>query len=213
MKKYITSDDRERIINKLVDDKFNSTIKELKVSVGVALQNALIELLPDYIKEYVLPTSDDIIKSYFNCYNGCNVYAWYSNSFFLSKARSAEDRVNIATLINYLKQLNSLCFSFERHIPFIGQQNSIFLDAFLSSEDVREVFYKYCDILLSKQTLYNKLDCLLKSKRFTAEMLKNEFPEAFKVYSNLPNGQPYSAYDNLCDNVENVRAILNSNKK
>lgn len=33
MKKYITSDDRERIINKLVDDKFNSTIKELKVSV------------------------------------------------------------------------------------------------------------------------------------------------------------------------------------
>ena len=71
-------------------------------------------------------------------------------------------------------------------------------------------FFKYNE---EKYLLNRKLECLFSSKRFYPNTLKNEFPEAYQVWMQISypeiNTTPTS---NGCDAVENVRAMLNSNK-
>lgn len=59
-------------------------------------------------------------------------------------------------------------------------------------------------------TLYNKLKCAI-SKVKSLKALKGEFPEAYEAYQRV-KGKP-SEQAQPCDEIENVRALLNRGKK
>lgn len=212
MKKYITGEDRENIVNKLVDDKYKAVIKELNEAVGNALHDALVDMLPEYIREYLDIADINEVRSYFKVYNSCNAYRWYSSENFMKFCKTIEDRTNAARLMNYLNKLNNVHFSFEHHVPYGGPYQLMFIEAFICNENLRETFYKYAEKVVEQNELREKIDCLLRSKRFTVELLKNEFPEAFKAYTSIDPNKAKYVESNMCDNVENVRAILNSKK-
>lgn len=69
-------------------------------------------------------------------------------------------------------------------------------------------------IFLDKElkTLENKLSCLLYHVN-TIKQLKDQFPEAYKIFLEL-NNEVEDNSDNLCDSFENIRASLSKfNKK
>ena len=63
-------------------------------------------------------------------------------------------------------------------------------------------------ILSEKQSeTKKKLKCLFDSVKWTPTKLKSEFPEAYEVYIKMgPENSDRTI--NLCDSVENIRAIL-----
>lgn len=63
-------------------------------------------------------------------------------------------------------------------------------------------------ILSEKQSeTKKKLKCLFDSVKWTPTKLKSEFPEAYEVYIKM-EAENSDGTINLCDSVENIRAIL-----
>ena len=63
-------------------------------------------------------------------------------------------------------------------------------------------------VLSEKQSeTKKKLKCLFDSVKWTPTKLKNEFPEAYEVYIKM-RAENSDGTINLCDSVENIRAIL-----
>ena len=59
----------------------------------------------------------------------------------------------------------------------------------------------------------------MQTKRFTEKTLKQEFPEAYQVYLDITTSDiydsakvPNGATTTLCDNIENIRAQLKTNR-
>ena len=61
------------------------------------------------------------------------------------------------------------------------------------------------------KTLENKLSCLLYHVN-TTKQLKDQFPEAYKIFLELSNGIENDS-SNLCDSFENIRASLSKFNK
>lgn len=80
------------------------------------------------------------------------------------------------------------------------------------NKEVQDLCEKSINLKKELDTLEKKLSCLLYNIN-TTKQLKDQFPEAYKIFLEL-NGKIDVTSDNLCDSFENVRASLSKfNKK
>ncbi len=74
----------------------------------------------------------------------------------------------------------------------------------------------FCKKLISLdkeiKSIKNKLSCLLDHIN-TTKQLKDQFPEAYKIFLKLNGEVEGDNSDNLCDSFENVRAALSKFNK
>lgn len=78
---------------------------------------------------------------------------------------------------------------------------------------------KYFKLEMDRYFMEKRLKCIMQTQRFTPKTLKQDFPEAYKVYLDITTSdaydsakEPNGATATLCDSIENVRAQLKLNR-
>lgn len=84
---------------------------------------------------------------------------------------------------------------------------------------IHELIRKYYKLEMDRYFMEKRVKCIMQTKRFTDKTLKQEFPEAYKVYLDITTSDiydnakvPNGATATLCDSIENVRAQLKLNR-
>ena len=80
------------------------------------------------------------------------------------------------------------------------------------NKEIQDFYKKLISLDKEMKSIKNKLSCLLDHIN-TTKQLKDQFPEAYKIFLKLNNEVESDNSDNLCDSFENVRAALSKFNK
>lgn len=80
------------------------------------------------------------------------------------------------------------------------------------NKEIQDFCKKLISLDKEMKSIKNKLSCLLDHIN-TTKQLKDQFPEAYKIFLKLNNEVESDNSDNLCDSFENVRAALSKFNK
>ena len=80
------------------------------------------------------------------------------------------------------------------------------------NKEIQDFFKKLISLDKEIKSIKNKLSCLLDHIN-TTKQLKDQFPEAYKIFLKLNGEVESDNSDNLCDSFENVRAALSKFNK
>lgn len=199
---YLRREEKEMLQKTLIDNKFGKELNDLTEKCRKEIIRVFNELLPsEEVKRlfkampgmFVTSTSlsliynDDIFKNFFDKdlrkkYFNAGSKEW--SSIYLNQSRKILFNEEIKKLFNQKmatkpEELETL--------------KTLLSDYVILSEKRRET--------------KNKLKCLFDSVKWTPTKLKSEFPEAYEVYIKMGAENSDGAI-NLCDSVENIRAIL-----
>lgn len=199
---YLRREEKEMLQKTLIDNKFGKELNDLTEKCRKEIIRVFNELLPsEEVKRlfkampgmFVTSTSlsltynDDIFKNFFDKdlrkkYFNVGYKEW--SSIYLNQSRKILFNEEIKKLFNQKmatkpEELETL--------------KTLLSDYVILSEKSRET--------------KNKLKCLFDSVKWTPTKLKSEFPEAYEVYIKMGAENSDGAI-NLCDSVENIRAIL-----
>lgn len=199
---YLRREEKEMLQKTLIDNKFGKELNDLTEKCRKEIIRVFNELLPsEEVKRlfkampgmFVTSTSlsltynDDIFKNFFDKdlrkkYFNVGYQEW--SSIYLNQSRKILFNEEIKKLFNQKmatkpEELETL--------------KTLLSDYVILSEKRRET--------------KNKLKCLFDSVKWTPTKLKSEFPEAYEVYIKMGAENSDGAI-NLCDSVENIRAIL-----
>ncbi len=193
----------------LVQNKFSSKIKEIETFLGNMISEKSMNKIPKPILTAWESTPEKERTKYFHTSSSVYISRYAQNLLKKTKQKFSDHPFTG----NYFSEgMNINCPTFisgnsggitESDLCNMMDSDSEFADKLVQ-------FFKYNE---EKYLLNRKLECLFSSKRFYPNTLKNEFPEAYQVWMQISypeiNTTPTS---NGCDAVENVRAMLNSNK-
>lgn len=109
------------------------------------------------------------------------------------------------------KEWSSIYLNQSRKILFNEEIKKLFNQKMATKpeelETLKTLLSDYVILSEKRRETKNKLKCLFDSVKWTPTKLKSEFPEAYEVYIKMGAENSDGAI-NLCDSVENIRAIL-----
>lgn len=198
---YLRSREKEMLQKTLIENKFGKELNDLTEKCRKEIIRVFNELLPsEEVKSlfkampemFVTSTSlsltynDDIFKNFFDK----DLRMKYFN-------------------VGY-KEWNTIYLESKR-ILFNKEIKKLFNEKMATKpEELKTLKTLLTDyvILSEKQSeTKKKLKCLFDSVKWTPTKLKSEFPEAYEVYIKM-EAENSDGTINLCDSVENIRAIL-----
>lgn len=199
---YLRREEKEMLQKTLIDNKFGKDLNDLTEKCRKEIIRVFNELLPsEEVKRlfkampgmFVTSTSlsltynDDIFKNFFDK----DLRKKYFN-------------------VGY-KEWSSIYLNQSRKILFNEEIKKLFNQKMATKpeelETLKTLLSDYVILSEKRRETKNKLKCLFDSVKWTPTKLKSEFPEAYEVYIKMGAENSDGAI-NLCDSVENIRAIL-----
>lgn len=193
----------------LVQNKFSAKIKEIENTLGKMIFEKRMNAIPKHILTAWESSSEKERTEYFHTVSSTYISRYDQNLLKKVKAKFCE----YSFTGNYFSEgMNINCPPYiSPHSGGIGESelcNMMDNDPEFAKKLMQ--FFKYHE---EKYLLNKKLECLFSSKRFYPNTLKNDFPEAYQIWMQLSYPEVEATQStNGCDAVENVRAMLNSNK-
>lgn len=182
MSKRLNNSERHTILSELINV-YDAKNKKIKEKISDELIRLNHENLPDVIKNIIGTEHEKYLK--------------YMTSIYLYDLKIK----NLTNTTLYLKR------------PVVGKNdadNGIynFISKTQDISQLRKLLDELSDGMTERYNMYNDIQKCLYSIR-TPNVLKNEFPEAYKIYC-----EKFSdvVAQNSCDSIEKIRAKLNSNK-
>lgn len=198
---YLRSREKEMLQKTLIKNKFGKELNDLTEKCRKEIIRVFNELLPsEEVKSlfkampemFVTSTSlsltynDDIFKNFFDKY----LRKKYFN-------------------VGY-KEWNTIYLESKR-ILFNKEIKKLFNEKMATKpeelETLKTLLTDYVILSEKQSETKKKLKCLFDSVKWTPTKLKSEFPEAYEVYIKM-EAENSDGTINLCDSVENIRAIL-----
>lgn len=198
---YLRSREKEMLQKTLIENKFGKELNDLTEKCRKEIIRVFNELLPsEEVKSlfkampemFVTSTSlsltynDDIFKNFFDK----NLRMKYFN-------------------VGY-KEWNTIYLESKR-ILFNKEIKKLFNEKMATKpeelETLKTLLTDYVILSEKQSETKKKLKCLFDSVKWTPTKLKSEFPEAYEVYIKM-EAENSDGTINLCDSVENIRAIL-----
>lgn len=198
---YLRSREKEMLQKTLIENKFGKELNDLTEKCRKEIIRVFNELLPsEEVKSlfkampemFVTSTSlsltynDDIFKNFFDK----NLRMKYFN-------------------VGY-KEWNTIYLGSKR-ILFNKEIKKLFNEKMATKpeelETLKTLLTDYVILSEKQSETKKKLKCLFDSVKWTPTKLKSEFPEAYEVYIKM-EAENSDGTINLCDSVENIRAIL-----
>lgn len=199
---YLRSGEKEMLQKTLIENKFGKELNDLTEKCRKEIIRVFNELLPsEEVKSlfkampemFVTSTSlsltynDDIFKNFFDK----DLRKKYFN-------------------VGY-KEWNTIYLNGSRKILFNKEIKKLFNQKMATKpeelETLKTLLSDYVILSEKRSETKNKLKCLFNSVKWTPTKLKSEFPEAYEVYIKM-EAENSDGTINLCDSVENIRAIL-----
>lgn len=200
---YLRREEKEMLQKTLIDNKFGKELNDLTEKCRKEIIRVFNELLPsEEVKRlfkampgmFVTSTSlsltynDDIFKKFFDK----DLRKKYFN-------------------VGCYKEWTSIYLNQSRKILFNEEIKKLFNQKMTTKpeelETLKTLLSDYIILSEKRRETKNKLKCLFDSVKWTPTKLKSEFPEAYEVYIKMGAENSDGAI-NLCDSVENIRAIL-----
>lgn len=198
---YLRSGEKEMLQKTLIENKFRKELNDLTEKCQKEIIRVFNELLPsEEVKSlfkampemFVTSTSlsltynDDIFKNFFDKdlrkkYFNVGYKEW--NTIYLESKR-----------ILFNKEIKKL---FKEKMATKPEE----------LETLKTLLTDYVILSEKQSETKKKLKCLFDSVKWTPTKLKSEFPEAYEVYIKM-GAKNSDRTINLCDSVENIRAIL-----
>lgn len=198
---YLRSREKEMLQKTLIENKFGKELNDLTEKCRKEIIRVFNELLPsEEVKSlfkampemFVTSTSllltynDDIFKNFFDKdlrkkYFNVGYKEW--NTIYLESKR-----------ILFNKEIKKL---FNEKMATKPEE----------LETLKTLLTDYVILSEKQSETKKKLKCLFDSVKWTPTKLKSEFPEAYEVYIKM-GAENSDGTINLCDSVENIRAIL-----
>lgn len=198
---YLRSREKEMLQKTLIENKFGKELNDLTEKCRKEIIRVFNELLPsEEVKSlfkampemFVTSTSlsltynDDIFKNFFDKdlrkkYFNVGYKEW--NTIYLESKR-----------ILFNKEIRKL---FNEKMATKPEE----------LETLKTLLTDYVILSEKQSEIKKKLKCLFDSVKWTPTKLKSEFPEAYEVYIKM-EAENSDGTINLCDSVENIRAIL-----
>lgn len=198
---YLRSREKEMLQKNLIENKFRKELNDLTEKCRKEIIRVFNELLPsEEVKSlfkampemFVTSTSlsltynDDIFKNFFD-----------------------EDLRKKYFNVGY-KEWNTIYLGSKR-ILFNKEIKKLFNEKMATKpeelETLKTLLTDYVILSEKQSETKKKLKCLFDSVKWTPTKLKSEFPEAYEVYIKM-EAENSGGTINLCDSVENIRAIL-----
>lgn len=198
---YLRSGEKEMLQKTLIENKFRKELNDLTEKCRKEIIRVFNELLPsEEVKSlfkampemFVTSTSlsltynDDIFKNFFDK----DLRKKYFN-------------------VGY-KEWNIISLESKR-ILFNKEIKKLFNEKMATKpeelETLKTLLTDYVILSEKQSETKKKLKCLFDSVKWTPTKLKSEFPEAYEVYIKMGDENSDRTI-NLCDSVENIRAIL-----
>lgn len=198
---YLRSGEKEMLQKTLIENKFRKELNDLTEKCQKEIIRVFNELLPsEEVKSlfkampemFVTSTSlsltynDDIFKNFFDK----DLHKKYFN-------------------VGY-KEWNTIYLESKR-ILFNKEIKKLFNEKMATKpeelETLKILLTDYVILSEKQSETKKKLKCLFDSVKWTPTKLKSEFPEAYEVYIKM-EAENSDGTINLCDSVENIRAIL-----
>ena len=198
---YLRNREKEMLQKTLIENKFGKELNDLTEKCQKEIIRVFNELLPsEEVKSlfkampemFVTSTSlsltynDDIFKNFFDKdlrkkYFNVGYKEW--NTIYLGSKR-----------ILFNKEIKKL---FNEKMATKPEE----------LETLKTLLTDYVILSEKQSETKKKLKCLFDSVKWTPTKLKSEFPEAYEVYIKM-EAENSDGTINLCDSVENIRAIL-----
>lgn len=207
---YLRVGEKEALVKELIKRKYGKIVAEGAESLRNMILSVYDKVVPKELAEVFIKYPKHFTRS-----ESVNIYY---NKFF-NRMLTPELKKFLGNCydnryINLIKDNNKPSHLFNDYI-FEMYENWAAEYGYKSKEylELEKCFQMYISILKEKDELKKKLECVIEKEKWTPTKLKNEFPEAYKIYmENQTNGVDTGSSKNLCDSVENLRAIFNSNK-
>lgn len=212
MSKQISFSTLELVIKKLSGKKFDEKINEADKHLTEVMLKYIDSILPEKVKELFNKYDVDVLEKYMNITKNVYMYYWTLTTSSAPLLRMNFRDKSKDHFCKMLSTVNSFACSFGKYVPITNMSaNMMLTSAMEKNEDVLNAVYDLVELKYNKIQLEKKLECLFKSRRFYPNILKEEFPEAYEAYVKISPSDSYDKY-NTCDSIENVRAVLQSNK-
>lgn len=194
----------------LVQNKFSAKIKKVGDELGKAISEKKMASIPKHILDSWEATPEKERSKYFHT-SGSAYISRYAQ-ILVKKIRKMFPEYPHNSNNYFSEGMNINC-------PIYicsnsgGIAESDLCQMMDNDQEFANLVQQFCKLNEEKYILNKKLECLFSSKRFYPNTLKNDFPEAYQVWMQISYPEVQATQSiNGCDAVENVRAMLNSNK-
>lgn len=220
MSSQISTFKLDAIRKSLVTTSFGEKKEENIKTIGKLIYDAVVQTIPEHIMTMFTKEESDYIN-----YDPKSLYSRGKPKYFIATSHiswwSSHDVVNLVLTqmsndginIGSSRIINSIHIDFPSPLPVEDKHiNSVVMDEVKKKGALYEAIKEY--IIRDKEiiTLDNKIKCLFSSKRFYPGTLKNDFPEAYEVYTKMFKEHNSKQEPSTCDSIESIRATLLSNK-
>lgn len=198
---YLRSREKEMLQKTLIENKFGKELNDLTEKCRKEIIRVFNELLPsEEVKSLfkVMPEMFVTSTSLSLTYND-DIFG----NFFDKDLRKKYFNVGY-------KEWNTIYLESKR-ILFNKEIKKLFNEKMATKpeelETLKTLLTDYVILSEKQSETKKKLKCLFDSVKWTPTKLKSEFPEAYEVYIKM-EAENSDGTINLCDSVENIRAIL-----
>ena len=137
----------------------------------------------------------------------------------LPRAPQASHTSSLPTPAEWGSRTHHLDINFHESLPLDKEEVYTLLKSIPKENYIHELMCKYFKLEMDRYFMEKRLKCIMQTQRFTPKTLKQDFPEAYKVYLDITTSdaydsakEPNGATATLCDSIENVRAQLKLNR-
>lgn len=195
MATYIKKSELERVAIVLANNKYKEKLEAIDKELGEKVCKALEDEVGPEIVGKLSVLSPEKAKYLFRL----------NNTYYLS-VQSNSLYVKYRDIASYVEPT--------LHLPRTTFTSALTTkELFDRSPEIETLTVKRAQLNRDRRHLRSQLQCVLTSRRFTANQLKAEFPEAYKVCCDVIGLKVEEATSSTsCDSIENVRAKLLSGK-
>lgn len=198
---YLRSREKEMLQKTLIENKFGKELNDLTEKCRKEIIRVFNELLPsEEVKSLFKAMPEMFVTS-------TSLSLTYNDDIF--KNFFAKDLRMKYFNVGY-KEWNTIYLESKR-ILFNKEIKKLFNEKMATKpeelETLKTLLTDYVILSEKQSETKKKLKCLFDSVKWTPTKLKSEFPEAYEVYIKM-EAENSDGTINLCDSVENIRAIL-----
>lgn len=199
---YLRSGEKEMLQKTLIENKFGKELNDLTEKCRKEIIRVFNELLPSEEVKGLFKTMPEMFVT------SISLSLTYNDDIF--KDFFDKDIRKKYFNVGY-KEWNTIYLLNSRRILFNKEIKKLFNAKMATKpeelETLKTLLTDYVILSEKRSETKKKLKCLFDSVKWTPTKLKSEFPEAYEVYVKMNNENP-DGVNNLCDSVENIRAIL-----
>lgn len=199
---YLRSGEKEMLQKTLIENKFGKELNDLTEKCRKEIIRVFNELLPSEEVKGLFKTMPEMFVT------SISLSLTYNDDIF--KDFFDKDLRKKYFNVGY-KEWNTIYLLNSRRILFNKEIKKLFNAKMATKpeelETLKTLLTDYVILSEKRSETKKKLKCLFDSVKWTPTKLKSEFPEAYEVYVKMNNENP-DGVNNLCDSVENIRAIL-----